>query len=134
MSELNVCGRALERCGTEPMTGFYRDGSCVCGPEDVGVHAVCAVMTAEFLAHQQQHGNDLVTPRPELGFPGLKPGDSWCVVAARGAQAYRDGVPAPVRLASTSHRALDIIPVEWLDENAIDIPDDPAWLDGRDPG
>jgi uncharacterized protein (DUF2237 family) len=87
MSERNVLGGDLEPCGLDPVTGFYRDGDCGCGPEDVGLHAVCAVMTTEFLAHQQAVGNDLITPRPEWRFPGLKAGDRWCVVAARWEQA-----------------------------------------------
>ena len=91
MAERNALGGQLEPCGTDPVTGFYRDGNCSCGPEDVGLHAVCAVMTPEFLAHQQQVGNDLVTPRPEWSFPGLHPGDRWCVVAARWLQATEDG-------------------------------------------
>ena len=86
-------GGELEPCGTDPVTGFYRDGSCRCGPEDVGLHAICAVMTPEFLAHQQAQGNDLVTPRPEWRFPGLQPGDQWCVVSARWMQAYQSQYP-----------------------------------------
>lgn len=128
MTEYNLFGTPLQPCGTEPLTGFYRDGSCACGPEDVGLHTVCAVMTAEFLAHQKAVGNDLSTPRPEYGFPGLVPGDRWCVVAARWAQAYRDGAPAPVVLGSTNRRALEVVPLEWLDEQSCDIPDDPGWL------
>src|SRR5215217_5085026 len=106
VSERNVLGGPLDACGTEPMTGFHRDGDCRCGPEDVGLHAVCAVMTTEFLDHQRTVGNDLVTPRPEWSFPGLRPGDRWCVVAVRWLQACRDGAAAPVVLASTSERAL----------------------------
>lgn len=122
--DLNVLGAELEPCGTDPMTGFYRDGCCSTGPEDLGSHTVCAVVTAEFLAHQQQVGNDLSTPRPEWSFPGLQPGDRWCVVAARWLQAYQDGVPAPVVLASTHRRALDIVPIEALREHAVDVPPD----------
>ncbi len=121
-------GEELQPCGTDPVTGFYRDGRCACGPEDAGLHAVCAVMTPEFLAHQQSVGNDLVTPRPEWSFPGLKPGDQWCVVAVRWRQAYESGAAAPVVLAATSDRALEVIPLEWLDEHAIDVPDHPGWL------
>ena len=88
-------GRPLDPCGTEPLTGYYRDGDCRCGPEDQGLHAVCAVMTEDFLAHQNAVGNDLITPHPEWGFPGLLPGDRWCVVAVRWLQAYRDGAAAP---------------------------------------
>jgi uncharacterized protein len=129
MSERNVLGEPLQPCGDDPVTGFYRDGSCSCGPEDVGLHAVCAVMSAEFLAHQQSVGNDLSTPRPEWQFPGLQPGDRWCVVAARWLQAYQDGVPAPVVLASTNERALEVVPLTLLQENAVDVPADPRALD-----
>ncbi|MEP7090547.1 MAG: DUF2237 domain-containing protein [Nocardioidaceae bacterium] len=129
MSERNVLGGELEPCGTDPMTGFQRDGSCACGPQDVGLHAVCAVMTTEFLAHQRAVGNDLSTPRPEWGFPGLHPGDRWCVVASRWAQAYQDGAVAPVVLASTNERALEVIPMLWLEEHSVDVPSDIHWLD-----
>lgn len=124
--EHNVLGGPLEECGTEPLTGFYRDGCCNTGAEDLGSHTVCAVMTSEFLQYQQQTGNDLLTPRPEFGFPGLRPGDRWCVVAARWLAAYNEGVAAPVVLAATHERALDIVPLEALDEHAVDIPPDPA--------
>ena len=127
--ERNVLGGELESCGTDPVTGFHRDGTCTCGAEDVGLHAVCAVMTPEFLAHQQQVGNDLVTPRPEWRFTGLVPGDRWCVVAARWEQAYADGAAAPVVLASTSELALTLVPLEHLVEHAVDVPDDPGALD-----
>jgi len=126
--ERNVLGGPLEPCGDDPVTGFYRDGSCRCGREDVGLHAVCAVMTEEFLAHQQSVGNDLSTPRPEWAFPGLQPGDRWCVVAARWVQAYQDGVVAPVVLASTNERALEVVPLEWLQANSVDVPSDPSAL------
>jgi uncharacterized protein len=128
MSERNVLGGELEPCGTDPVTGFYRDGSCSCGSDDVGLHAVCAVMTSEFLDHQRSVGNDLSTPRPEWGFPGLRPGDRWCVVAARWAQAYEAGAVAPVVLASTNQRALEVVPMPWLEEHAVDVPSDPRWL------
>ena len=124
----NVLGGPLESCGTDPVTGFYRDGSCACGPEDAGLHAVCAVMTEEFLAHQQSVGNDLVTPRPEWHFPGLVAGDRWCVVAVRWWQAYADGAASPVVLASTNERALEVIPFAALQEHAVDVPADPGSL------
>ncbi len=127
-SQLNVLGGPLQECGTDPMTGFYRDGCCGTGAQDVGSHTVCAVVTADFLAHQQRVGNDLLTPRPEYSFPGLQPGDRWCVVAVRWLQAYLDGAAAPVVLASTHERALDVIPLEALQENAIDVPADPGNL------
>jgi uncharacterized protein len=129
MSERNVVGGPLQPCGDDPVTGFYRDGYCSCGQEDVGLHAVCAVMSVEFLAHQKSVGNDLSTPRPEWHFPGLQPGDRWCVVAARWLQAYQDGVPAPVVLASTNERALEVVPLTLLQENAVDVPADPGALD-----
>jgi uncharacterized protein len=124
----NVLGGTLEPCSTDPLTGFYRDGCCTTGPEDLGSHTVCAVVTAEFLDHQRAAGNDLVTPRPEYGFVGLRPGDRWCVVAARWLQAYRAGAPTPVILASTHARALDIVPLEALRQHAADVPADPRSL------
>ena len=127
--DLNVLGGELEPCGTDPMTGFYRDGCCSTGPQDIGSHTVCAVMTREFLEHQQAVGNDLSTPRPEWSFPGLQPGDRWCVVAVRWLQAFEDGVAAPVVLASTHARALDVVPLEALHEHAVDVPPDLSALD-----
>lgn len=124
----NVLGGPLESCGTDPMTGFYRDGCCRSGPDDPGSHTVCAVVTAEFLAHQQATGNDLVTPRPEYRFPGLQPGDRWCVVAARWLQAYDAGAAAPVVLAATHARATQIVPLDALREHAVDVPSDPGSL------
>jgi uncharacterized protein (DUF2237 family) len=106
----NVLGGELESCGTDPMTGFYRDGCCDTGSEDAGVHTVCALVTEEFLRFSAQVGNDLVTPRPELGFPGLRPGDRWCLCASRWAQAHEAGVAPPVVLAATHARSL-----EWID-------------------
>jgi uncharacterized protein (DUF2237 family) len=127
--ELNVLGEPLEPCGTDPVTGYYRDGDCRCGPEDAGLHAICVVMTPEFLEHQRSVGNDLVTPRPEWSFPGLQPGDRWCVVALRWRQAYEDGVAAPVVLASTNERALEVVPLEVLAEYSVDVPADLSTLD-----
>lgn len=126
--ELNVLGGPLEPCGTDPLTGFYRDGCCVSGPEDPGSHSVCTVVTAEFLEHQRELGNDLSTPIPAYAFPGLSPGDRWCVVAIRWAQAYNDGIAAPVVLASTNQRALEIIPLEALQKHAVDVPGDASSL------
>jgi len=126
--ELNVLGGELEPCGTDPMTGFYRDGCCSTGPDDLGSHTVCAVVTAEFLEHQRSVGNDLITPLPAYRFPGLQPGDRWCVVAVRWLQAYHDGAAAPVVLASTNRRALDIVPLEALRECAVDVPPDLSSL------
>lgn len=126
--ERNVLGGPLEECGTDPLTGFYRDGCCSTGPDDIGSHTVCAVMTSEFLEHQREIGNDLITPRAEFRFPGLRPGDRWCVVALRWLASYEAGVAAPVVLAATHERALDIVPVEALDENAVDVPPDPGSI------
>lgn len=126
--DLNVLGSPLDPCGMDPVTGFFRDGCCSTGPEDVGSHTVCAVVTAEFLEHQKGVGNDLSTPRPEYRFPGLKPGDRWCVVAVRWLQAYQDGAAAPIVLASTHARALDVIELEVLKRHAVDVPADPGSL------
>lgn len=126
--ERNVRGGGLEVCSTDPVTGFYRDGCCTSGPEDYGSHTVCAVVTAEFLEHQRSIGNDLITPVPAYRFPGLRPGDRWCVVAARWLQAYEDGVAAPVVLAATNQRALEIVPLEFLEQHAVDVPADPSSL------
>ncbi len=123
-----MLGAELEPCGIDPVTGFFRDGMCASGPEDVGRHVVCAVVTEEFLAHQQRTGNDLTTPRPEYRFPGLVPGDRWCVVAARWRQAMQDGVAAPVVLAATHQRALDIVPLAELRKHAVDVPPDLSSL------
>ena len=128
-AELNVLGGPLEPCGLDPVTGFYRDGHCTSRPEDLGSHTVCAVVSAEFLALQLELGNDLTTPRPEYGFPGLKPGDRWCVVAARWLQAYQLGVAAGVVLAATNARALSIVPIEALRQHAVDVPDDASALE-----
>jgi uncharacterized protein len=131
VSERNVLGGELEPCGTDPLTGFYRDGSCHTGPDDLGSHTVCAVVTAEFLEHQRSIGNDLTTPAPHFRFPGLVPGDRWCVTAVNWLRAHADGRAAPVVLASTNARVLDLVPLEALEEQAVDVPEDPgALLDG----
>lgn len=124
MSDHNVLGGELERCGGEPLTGFYRDGCCRTGPEDRGSHTICAVVTAEFLEHQREIGNDLSTAVPRYGFPGLVPGDRWCVTAANWLRAYEDGAAAWVVLACTHERALEIVPFEALAAHAVDVPDD----------
>ncbi|MFV0459325.1 MAG: DUF2237 family protein [Actinomycetales bacterium] len=129
MTDRNVLGEPLQPCGTDPMTGWLRDGCCVARPQDRGSHTVCAVVTAEFLDQQRATGNDLITPRPEYAFPGLAPGDRWCVVAARWLSAYRQGVAAPVVLAATHAGALAIVPLEALREHAVDVPDDASSLD-----
>jgi uncharacterized protein len=129
VSERNVLGEELELCGTDPLTGFFRDGCCNTGPEDLGSHTICAVVTAEFLAHQRGIGNDLSTPRPEYQFPGLVPGDRWCVTAVNWARAYNDGVAAPVVLAATNEAVLGVVPLDVLRELAVDVPADPSSLE-----
>jgi uncharacterized protein len=129
VAERNVLGADLQPCGTDPMTGFFRDGCCSTGPEDLGSHTICAVVTAEFLDHQRGIGNDLSTPRPLYGFPGLVPGDRWCVTAANWARAYNDGVAAPVVLASTNEAVLHIVPMAALRKYAVDVPADPSSLE-----
>ncbi len=129
VTERNVQGGELEPCGTDPVTGFYRDGCCNTGPEDVGSHTVCAVVTEEFLEHQRAIGNDLTTPMPQYRFPGLVPGDRWCVTAINWLRAHHDGAAAPVVLASTHQRALDAIPLEVLQGYSVDVPSDLGDLD-----
>jgi hypothetical protein len=129
MRERNVLGSELEPCGVDPLTGFYRDGDCNTGIEDLGSHTVCAVMTAEFLDHQRSIGNDLSTAVPQFMFPGLTPGDRWCVTAANWLRAHHAGFAAPVVLASTHERALEIVPLDALQVHAVDVPADPGALE-----
>jgi uncharacterized protein (DUF2237 family) len=126
--ERNVLGDPLEPCGTDPVTGFYRDGCCRTGPGDFGSHTICAVVTAEFLEYQQRVGNDLTTPVPEYEFPGLEPGDRWCVTTRAWLRAHGQGVAAFVVLASTHERALDAVPLDVLKEYAVDVPADPGSI------
>ena len=128
MSDRNVLGGELESCGTDPVTGFYRDGCCRTGVDDLGSHTICAVVTAEFLEHQRSIGNDLTTPVPQYRFPGLVPGDRWCVTAANWLRAHMDGAAAFVVLASTNERVLEIVPLEVLQEHAVDVPAGPGAL------
>jgi uncharacterized protein (DUF2237 family) len=128
--QLNVHGEPLEICSIEPLTGFYRDGLCNTGPEDIGSHTVCTVVTAEFLEHQKAIGNDLSTPYPQYGFPGLQPGDRWGVCAGRWLQSYEAGIAAPVVLAATNEAALEHVPLEALTACAADVPDDLSDLLG----
>jgi uncharacterized protein len=128
--ERNVLGGPLEPCGTDPLTGFYRDGCCRTGPADVGSHTICAVVSAEFLDYQRTIGNDLSTPIPEYGFPGLEPGDRWCVTAHNWLRAHEAGVGALVVLASTHERSLDVVPLEVLEQYAVDVPSDPGEIGG----
>lgn len=115
----NVLGEDLEPCGMDPLTGFYRDGCCETGPEDTGVHTVCAEVTAEFLEYSRDQGNDLITPRPEFGFAGLKPGDRWCLCASRWAEARDAGVAPPVVLAATHARSLEWASLDELRANPL---------------
>ena len=117
---VNVLGETLESCSTAPMTGFFRNGACDTCNQDQGSHTVCAVMTAEFLAFSKYVGNDLSTPRPEFGFAGLNPGDSWCLCASRFLQAHDEGCAPQVSLSSTHMRALDIVPLNVLEQYAVD--------------
>ena len=115
----NVLNGPLQTCGTDPMTGFTRNGCCDSGPGDAGIHVVCAEMTAEFLAFSVAHGNDLVTPMPQFGFPGLKAGDRWCLCAERWKEAYEAGVAPPVILEATHMSALEFVSLEELQEHAV---------------
>lgn len=117
---INVLGGALEPCSLDPLTGFFRNGCCDTDARDAGRHTVCAVMTAEFLALSKYLGNDLSTPRPEFGFAGLKPGDQWCLCAARFVQAHDEGAAPRLRLRATHRRTLDLVPLEVLRLYALD--------------
>jgi hypothetical protein len=117
----NVLGGPLAACSTAPLTGFYRTGCCDTGPDDRGVHVVCAEVTAEFLAFSRSRGNDLVTPRPEYGFPGLRPGDRWCLCADRWQEALEAGVAPPVLLAATHEAALSVVRRADLLRHALDV-------------
>jgi uncharacterized protein len=129
VAERNVLGGKLEPCGFDPLTGFYRDGCCATGPLDQGSHTICAVVSAEFLAHQRSIGNDLSTPMPQYRFPGLVPGDRWCVTARNWLQAHVDGAAAPVVLACTNAKVLDLVPLHILRQHAVDVPTDLSSLD-----
>ena len=121
VTERNVLGEQLQPCGTDPLTGFYRDGCCSAGPEDLGSHTICAVVTAEFLDHQRSIGNDLSTAMPQYGFPGLVPGDRWCLVAQRFLQAHLAGKAPRIYLASTNKAVLGLIPFAILKSYALDL-------------
>jgi uncharacterized protein len=129
VADRNVLGGELEPCSTDPLTGFYRDGRCTTGPEDLGSHTICAVVTAEFLEHQRGIGSELVTPVPQFRFPGLVPGDRWCVTAVNWLRAHEDGAAALVVLASTHERALEIVPLDALEQHAVDVPADLGGLE-----
>lgn len=117
----NVLGSELEPCCHDPVTGFYRDGSCRVGPEDLGVHAVCVQVTEAFLAFSRSRGNDLTTPLPEAGFPGLKPSDRWCLCAARWQEALEAGMPPKVRLKATHQATLAVCDLADLKRHALDL-------------
>lgn len=117
----NVLGGPLRECSTSPVTGFYRNGCCDTGPEDVGLHVVCAQVTDEFLAFSRSRGNDLAAAAPMLGFPGLRPGDQWCLCAARWKEALDAGVAPPVVLAATHEGALEVVSLEDLKRHALDL-------------
>ena len=119
LRSLNVLGQPLAPCSHEPRTGWFRDGCCNTDTNDRGLHTVCAHVTAEFLEHLRSRGNDLMTPAPEHGFPGLEPGDQWCVVARSWLDAYQHGKACPVVLQSTHQATLSVIPLELLMEHAL---------------
>jgi hypothetical protein len=116
----NVIGGALLECSAEPLAGFFRNGCCATGPEDVGSHTVCTIVTEQFLSFSRRVGNDLSTPQSQFGFPGLRPGDRWCVCAARWLEAHDSGCAPPVLLAATHERALELIEIDTLLAYAIE--------------
>lgn len=118
---VNVFGEVLEACNENPVTGFYRDGCCNTGDEDVGSHSVCVRITREFLEFSRFQGNDLSTPKPQFGFPGLQPGDRWCLCAARWLEAHENNMAPRVYLKGTHKRALEIVPLDLLRQFAADL-------------
>ena len=127
-AQRNVLGGELELCSSDPVTGFYRDGCCTAGPEDVGEHTICAVVTEEFLDHQRAIGNDLSSPMPQFGFAGLSPGDRWCVTAVNWVRAHQAGAAAHVVLSATNESVLQIVPLPILEQHAVDVPPDASAL------
>ena len=119
--QINVLWAELQDCSIDPMTGFYRDGCCNTGPGDVGTHTVCSIMTDEFLEYSRSKGNDLITPRPEFDFPGLKAGDAWCLCAMRWEEARQAGCAPRVKLTSTNIKTLEMVEFEHLKEHQIDL-------------
>jgi uncharacterized protein len=119
--QLNVLGTDIQICGTNPKTGYYRDGCCNTGPKDIGIHTVCAIVTQEFLDYSRLQGNDLITPRPELNFPGLKSGDAWCLCATRFEESRLAGCAPKVRLTATNEKTLKTVSLEILKEYQIDL-------------
>ncbi len=120
-AELNVLGEPLQPCSDNPLTGFFRSGYCAAGPDRAAVHLICVALTDAFLAYSASVGNDLSTPRPEYGFPGLKAGDRWCLVAGRWAQAHAAGMAPRLFLRATNQAVLDLIPIETLKAYALDL-------------
>ncbi len=120
IADRNVLGGPLETCSSDPLAGFFRDGCCRTGPDDTGSHTVCARVTREFLEFSRARGNDLATPMPELGFPGLRPGDRWCLCAARWLEALAGGCAPPVVLAATHERALEVCRLADLKAHAAE--------------
>ena len=118
---VNVLGESLQPCGEKPLTGFFRDAYCNTCKQDTGSHTVCVQVTREFLDYSLSQGNDLVTPLPEYGFPGLQPGDAWCLCAGRWYQAWEEGVAPRVFLSRSHQKALEIIPLEVLRKHAADL-------------
>ena len=121
MESLNVLGTELEECSTQPITGFFRDGACNTSKQDVGSHTVCAVMTPAFLEYSSEQGNDLITPQPEYGFPGLKPGDRWCLCARRWLEALKAGKAPRVMVRSTHQACLQVLSLDDLKQHAVDL-------------
>jgi uncharacterized protein (DUF2237 family) len=117
----NVLGEKLQSCSEDPVTGFYRDGCCNVGPDDLGVHSVCVRVTAEFLEFSRLRGNDLSTPMPQFGFAGLKPGDQWCLCAARWQEAFEAGMAPRVVLRATHEATLALVELDDLKKYAIDL-------------
>ncbi len=117
----NIYGETLESCSEEPMTGFFRDGCCNTADEDLGMHTVCVKLTADFLNFSASRGNDLSTPRPEFNFPGLQPGDRWCLCATRWLEAHQAGMAPRVYVRSTHERTLEVVPLELLSAMAVDL-------------
>lgn len=128
MADRNVFGSELQPCSSDPLTGFFRDGCCATGPEDIGSHTICAVVTEDFLEHQRSIGNNLSTSSSQFGFPGLVPGDRWCVTATNWLRAHLDGHAAYVVLAATNEQVLEIVPLEVLRQHAVDVPEGPGDL------
>jgi len=117
---LNVYGKPIEMCCSDPVTGFYRDGKCITGPDDYGTHIVCAKVTTEFLEYSKSKGNDLITCRPEYSFPGLKDGDCWCLCISRWLEAKQNGVAPPINLKATHQKALEYVDIETLEGYSVE--------------